>query len=174
MSLHNYFDQEAIDSLLSWESFACRAPSRPNRRRRRCRDRLPRGKPTSIAMVAVVTDRDDPGKSLIWIDIGSVAGPTASIPSAALRAPPTSRSPAASKALSAPEKSSRNCLHSRWRSPAERSISMHGPRHSPMSNKPGPSPPTPTSALSSPHNPEHAQRTPTPFRTLPPCGTRAE
>jgi len=37
-------------------------------------------------MVAVVTDRADRGKPLTWIEIGSVAGPTAPIPSAALRA----------------------------------------------------------------------------------------
>ncbi len=45
-----------------------------------------RSKPTAAAMVAVVTDRDDPGKPLISIEIDSVTGPTASIPSAALRA----------------------------------------------------------------------------------------
>lgn len=44
------------------------------------------GAPTAAAMVAVVTDRADRGKPLTWIEIGSVAGPTASIPSAALRA----------------------------------------------------------------------------------------
>ena len=44
------------------------------------------GEPTSAAMVAVVKRRPDRGKPLTWIEIGSVAGPTASIPSAALRA----------------------------------------------------------------------------------------
>jgi NADPH:quinone reductase-like Zn-dependent oxidoreductase len=44
------------------------------------------GQPTAAAMVAVVTDRADRGKPLTWIEIGSVAGATASIPSAALRA----------------------------------------------------------------------------------------
>jgi NADPH:quinone reductase-like Zn-dependent oxidoreductase len=44
------------------------------------------GQPTTAAMVAVVTDRADHGKPLTWIEVGSVAGPTASIPSAALRA----------------------------------------------------------------------------------------
>ena len=44
------------------------------------------GHPTAAAMVAVVTDRADRGKPLTWIEIGSVAGPTALIPSAALRA----------------------------------------------------------------------------------------
>jgi NADPH:quinone reductase-like Zn-dependent oxidoreductase len=43
------------------------------------------GQPTTAAMIAVVTDRADRGKQLTWIEIGSVAGPTASIPSAALR-----------------------------------------------------------------------------------------
>ena len=44
------------------------------------------GEPTAAAMVAVVTDRADRGQPLTWIEIGSVAGPTAAIPSAALRA----------------------------------------------------------------------------------------
>ncbi|WP_330254534.1 zinc-binding alcohol dehydrogenase family protein [Nocardia sp. NBC_00565] len=44
------------------------------------------GQPTTTAMVAVITDRADRAKPLTWIEIGSVAGPTASIPSAALRA----------------------------------------------------------------------------------------
>jgi NADPH:quinone reductase-like Zn-dependent oxidoreductase len=44
------------------------------------------GEPTTAAMVAVVTDRTDRDKPLTWIEVGSVAGPTASIPSAALRA----------------------------------------------------------------------------------------
>ena len=44
------------------------------------------GEPTTAAMVAVVTDRADRGKLLTWIEIGSAAGPTALIPSAALRA----------------------------------------------------------------------------------------
>jgi NADPH:quinone reductase-like Zn-dependent oxidoreductase len=44
------------------------------------------GEPTAEAMRAVVTPRTDPGQPLTWVEIGSVAGPTASIPSAALRA----------------------------------------------------------------------------------------
>ncbi len=44
------------------------------------------GQPTADAMVAVVTDRADRGRPLTWVEIGSVAGPTAAIPSAALRA----------------------------------------------------------------------------------------
>ena len=44
------------------------------------------GEPTASAMVAVITGRADRGKPLTWIEIGSVAGPTAQIPSAALRA----------------------------------------------------------------------------------------
>ncbi|WP_431278001.1 zinc-binding dehydrogenase [Leifsonia poae] len=44
------------------------------------------GEPTAAALVAVVTDRADRGKPLTWIEIGSVAGPVAEIPSAALRA----------------------------------------------------------------------------------------
>jgi hypothetical protein len=37
-------------------------------------------------MVAVVSGRTDRSRPLTWIEIGSVAGPTAAIPSAALRA----------------------------------------------------------------------------------------
>ena len=44
------------------------------------------GQPTAAAMTAVVTGRADRGKPLTWIEIGSVAGPTAPIPSVALRA----------------------------------------------------------------------------------------
>ncbi|MGA2830057.1 MAG: zinc-binding alcohol dehydrogenase family protein [Streptosporangiaceae bacterium] len=44
------------------------------------------GQPAATAMAAVVTDRADRGKPLTWIQIGSVAGATAPIPSAALRA----------------------------------------------------------------------------------------
>jgi NADPH:quinone reductase-like Zn-dependent oxidoreductase len=44
------------------------------------------GQPAAAAMIAIVTDRADRGKPLTWIEIGSVAGPTAPIPSAALRA----------------------------------------------------------------------------------------
>jgi NADPH:quinone reductase-like Zn-dependent oxidoreductase len=44
------------------------------------------GEPTTAAMTAIVTDRADRGKPLTWIEIGSVAGRTAQIPSAALRA----------------------------------------------------------------------------------------
>jgi NADPH:quinone reductase-like Zn-dependent oxidoreductase len=44
------------------------------------------GGPAATAMAAIVTDRADRGRPLAWITIGSVAGPTAPIPSAALRA----------------------------------------------------------------------------------------
>jgi NADPH:quinone reductase-like Zn-dependent oxidoreductase len=44
------------------------------------------GEPTAAAMVAVITGRADREKPLTWIEIGSVSGPTAPIPSAALRA----------------------------------------------------------------------------------------
>ena len=37
-------------------------------------------------MAGIATQRSDPGKPLTWIEIGSVAGPSAEIPSAALRA----------------------------------------------------------------------------------------
>jgi NADPH:quinone reductase-like Zn-dependent oxidoreductase len=44
------------------------------------------GPPTASAMAAMVVNRSDPGKPLTWIEIGSVAGGDAAIPSAALRA----------------------------------------------------------------------------------------
>ncbi|HVW28261.1 MAG TPA: zinc-binding alcohol dehydrogenase family protein [Polyangiaceae bacterium] len=44
------------------------------------------GEPTALAMTAVVTHRLDRSKPLSWIEIGSVGGPTAPIPSSALRA----------------------------------------------------------------------------------------
>jgi NADPH:quinone reductase-like Zn-dependent oxidoreductase len=43
------------------------------------------GEPTARAMVDVLTARADRGSPLTWIQIGSVAGPTAAVPSAALR-----------------------------------------------------------------------------------------
>jgi NADPH:quinone reductase-like Zn-dependent oxidoreductase len=44
------------------------------------------GPPTVSAMAAIVVNRTDPGRPLTWIEIGSVAGRDAAIPSAALRA----------------------------------------------------------------------------------------
>jgi NADPH:quinone reductase-like Zn-dependent oxidoreductase len=44
------------------------------------------GQPAATAMAAVVTGRADRGQPLTWIEIGSVAGPAAPVPSAALRA----------------------------------------------------------------------------------------
>jgi NADPH:quinone reductase-like Zn-dependent oxidoreductase len=44
------------------------------------------GPPAAAAMEAVITNRADESKPLTWIEIGSVAGPAAAIPSAALRA----------------------------------------------------------------------------------------
>ncbi len=44
------------------------------------------GPPTVSAMTSIVVNRSDPGKPLTWIEIGSVAGGDAEIPSAALRA----------------------------------------------------------------------------------------
>jgi NADPH:quinone reductase-like Zn-dependent oxidoreductase len=43
------------------------------------------GEPAAAAMIAVLTQRADRSKPLSWIQIGSVAGPTAPVPSAALR-----------------------------------------------------------------------------------------
>jgi NADPH:quinone reductase-like Zn-dependent oxidoreductase len=44
------------------------------------------GQPATDAMIAIIANRADRGQPLSWIEIGSVAGPTAEIPSAALRA----------------------------------------------------------------------------------------
>ncbi len=44
------------------------------------------GEPTAAAMTAIITGRADRSQPLTWIQIGSVAGATAPIPSAALRA----------------------------------------------------------------------------------------
>ena len=44
------------------------------------------GQPAAEAMAAIVTGRADRGQPLTWIAIGSVAGPSAPVPSAALRA----------------------------------------------------------------------------------------
>lgn len=44
------------------------------------------GEPAARAMAAIVTARPDRAKALTWVAIGSVAGPRAPIPSAALRA----------------------------------------------------------------------------------------
>jgi NADPH:quinone reductase-like Zn-dependent oxidoreductase len=44
------------------------------------------GEPTADAMRLIVTSRGDRDRPLTWVEVGSVAGPTAAIPSAALRA----------------------------------------------------------------------------------------
>jgi NADPH:quinone reductase-like Zn-dependent oxidoreductase len=44
------------------------------------------GEPTTVAMIAIITARADRAKALTWIEIGSIAGSTAQVPSAALRA----------------------------------------------------------------------------------------
>jgi NADPH:quinone reductase-like Zn-dependent oxidoreductase len=44
------------------------------------------GAPAADAMAKIVTGRSDRSRPLTWVEIGSVAGPTAAIPSAALRA----------------------------------------------------------------------------------------
>ena len=48
------------------------------------------GQPTADAMLAIVMNRTDPGQPLTWIEVGSVAGSAAAVPSAALRARPPS------------------------------------------------------------------------------------
>jgi NADPH:quinone reductase-like Zn-dependent oxidoreductase len=44
------------------------------------------GQPTADALRAIIPARTDDGQQLTWLQIGSVAGPTSPIPSAALRA----------------------------------------------------------------------------------------
>lgn len=44
------------------------------------------GEPAAAAMAAIIRHRTDRSRPLTWVEIGSVAGPTAPIPSAALRA----------------------------------------------------------------------------------------
>ena len=44
------------------------------------------GEPAAAAMAAIITARPDRGKPLTWVEIGSMAGLTAPVPSAALRA----------------------------------------------------------------------------------------
>jgi NADPH:quinone reductase-like Zn-dependent oxidoreductase len=44
------------------------------------------GQPTAAALYAIVPNRTDDGQQLTWLQIGSVAGKTSPIPSAALRA----------------------------------------------------------------------------------------
>lgn len=44
------------------------------------------GEPTTAAMTGIVTRRADRAKQLTWLEIGSIAGASAAIPSAALRA----------------------------------------------------------------------------------------
>ncbi|NOV03719.1 zinc-binding dehydrogenase [Paenibacillus sp. LMG 31457] len=43
------------------------------------------GKPAELAMLPMLTKRTDRSRALTWIQIGSVAGPTAAVPSVALR-----------------------------------------------------------------------------------------
>jgi NADPH:quinone reductase-like Zn-dependent oxidoreductase len=43
------------------------------------------GKPAELAMIPLLTNRSDRSRELSWIQIGSVAGPTAAVSSAALR-----------------------------------------------------------------------------------------
>jgi NADPH:quinone reductase-like Zn-dependent oxidoreductase len=44
------------------------------------------GQPAADAIRALATDRADASQPLVWVQIGSVAGPSAAVPSAALRA----------------------------------------------------------------------------------------
>ena len=43
------------------------------------------GEPATRAMAAIATARTEPARPLTWVEIGAIAGPTAAIPSAALR-----------------------------------------------------------------------------------------
>jgi hypothetical protein len=80
------------------------------------------GEPAAAAMIAVVTNRADRGKPLSWIQIGSVAGPTAPIPPAASTSTPgPCRSPTPSKhgprppTPSSASSSPRSCPSWTWR-----------------------------------------------------------
>jgi NADPH:quinone reductase-like Zn-dependent oxidoreductase len=44
------------------------------------------GQPAERAMLAILTQRSDRSRKLSWVQIGSIAGPTAAVPSVALRA----------------------------------------------------------------------------------------
>jgi NADPH:quinone reductase-like Zn-dependent oxidoreductase len=43
------------------------------------------GRPTALALVAILTARGDRSRALDWIEIGAIAGPTLELPSVALR-----------------------------------------------------------------------------------------
>ncbi|MFC5448621.1 hypothetical protein [Paenibacillus aestuarii] len=43
------------------------------------------GKPAELVLLPLLTKRSDRSRALTWIQIGSVAGPTAAVPSVALR-----------------------------------------------------------------------------------------
>jgi NADPH:quinone reductase-like Zn-dependent oxidoreductase len=43
------------------------------------------GEPTGVAMKEIITNRNDRGKPLTWVEVGAIAGPDAAIPAAALR-----------------------------------------------------------------------------------------
>jgi NADPH:quinone reductase-like Zn-dependent oxidoreductase len=43
------------------------------------------GKPAELAMIPLLTKRSDRSRAMTWIQIGSIAGPTAAVPSVALR-----------------------------------------------------------------------------------------
>jgi hypothetical protein len=63
-----------------------RPAPRPDSPRRRRGHRLPLGPPHGRRDARHRENRTDRGRPLTWIEIGSVGGPTAAIPSAALRA----------------------------------------------------------------------------------------
>lgn len=86
------------------------------------------GETTASTMTAVVMNRGDRGAPLTWIEVGSVGGPVASIPSAALRAARLTLV-AAAKDPCRRVTSSANCPSSPHKSVAERSASTCAPSH---------------------------------------------
>jgi hypothetical protein len=113
-----------------------RPAPRPDSPRRRRGHRLPLGPPHGRRDARHRENRTDRGRPLTWIEIGSVGGPTAAIPSAALRAARLQTS-AADRARSRPATSWPGS--STWppRSPVEPSRSTHVPSHSLTSQPPG-------------------------------------
>src|SRR5260370_919242 len=108
------------------------------------------GQPATAAMIAVVTGRADRGKPLTWIEIGSIAGPAAQIPSAALRAARLTIVGSGQGSVSVPEYLAELPALAEAITSAH-STSTPGPSRSPTSNKHWP-PPARPSASSSPRS----------------------
>ena len=139
----------------SLDGDACPSPggsARPPPTSTSCIDYL-WGQPTADAMVAVVTGRADRGQPLTWIEIGSVAGPTAPIPSAALRAARLQIVGSGQGSVSTREILAELPALAEQITSGTLPTSTRGPCRSPTSSRPGPTPPAPPSASSSPRSP---------------------